>query len=155
VSDDVLSVIPADPYWQPDPAAGARAAVIVGGLAPGVADAVEVNINVTWHHTPVFVDCGQNLEWIGCRHCGAEIDTDWWGDFMDAHHEGGFATPAVEVPCCGAATTLDELEYAWPCGFARFEIAVWNPERAWFSDEELTTLADALGHPVKQIRAHI
>jgi hypothetical protein len=77
------------------------------GLAPRAADAVEVNINVTWHHTPAFVDCGQNLERIGCRHCGAEIDTDWWGDFMDAYQEGGFATLAVEVPCCGAATTLE------------------------------------------------
>ncbi|MFF2511501.1 hypothetical protein [Streptomyces sp. NPDC058086] len=43
----------------------------------------------------------------------------------------------------------------WPCGFARFEIAVWNPARLWFSDEELTVLGDALGHPVRQIRAHI
>lgn len=155
MSDDVLSVIPTDPYWQPDPAAGARAAAIVESLAPGAPDAVEVDIDVTWHDRPAFVDCGQNLERIGCRHCGADIDTDWWGDLMDAHDEDGFATLAVEVPCCGVATTLDALEYEWPCGFARFEIAMWNPERTWFSEEELTALAAALGHPVKQVRAHI
>ncbi|MFF3420587.1 hypothetical protein ACFYW9_38905 [Streptomyces sp. NPDC002698] len=47
------------------------------------------------------------------------------------------------------------LDYDWPCGFARFEIAVRNPERLWFSEDELTALGDRLGHPVKQIRAHI
>ncbi|GAA3805678.1 hypothetical protein GCM10022206_50400 [Streptomyces chiangmaiensis] len=40
-------------------------------------------------------------------------------------------------------------------GFARFEIAIWNPERAWFSDKELTAIGDVLGHPVQQVRAHI
>lgn len=85
----------------------------------------------------------------------ASIDTQWWGDLLEAHCKDGFETLAVEVPCCGAATSLDALDYDWPCGFARFEIAVWNPERLWFSEEELTTLGDALGHPVRQIRAHI
>jgi hypothetical protein len=40
-------------------------------------------------------------------------------------------------------------------GVARFEIAIWNPERAWFNDEELTPIGEALGHPVRQVRAHI
>lgn len=34
-------------------------------------------------------------------------------------------------------------------GFGRFEIAIWNPERAWFRDEELTAVGDALGQPVQ------
>jgi hypothetical protein len=59
------------------------------------------------------------------------------------------------VPCCGVATSQDALDYDWPCGFARFEIAVWNPERASFSDEELTAIGNTLGHPVRHIRAHI
>lgn len=59
------------------------------------------------------------------------------------------------TPCCAGATTLDALRYEWPCGFARFEIAVWNPERLWFDDAELASVADALGHPVKQVRAHV
>ena len=61
----------------------------------------------------------------------------------------------MAAPCCGIATSLGALDYDWPCGFARFEIAIWNPERAWFSDEEPAAIGDALGHPVQQIRAHI
>ncbi|MFW6692168.1 hypothetical protein [Streptomyces sp. MAR4 CNX-425] len=47
MSDDVLSVIPTDPRWQP------------------------AEIDVTWHDTLTVVDCGQNLQKIGCPHCGA------------------------------------------------------------------------------------
>ncbi|MFD6296070.1 hypothetical protein ACFWFU_14810 [Streptomyces sp. NPDC060235] len=48
------------------------------------------------------------------------------------------------------------LDYDWPCGgFARFEIAIRNPERLWFSEDELTAPADRPGHPLKQIRAHL
>jgi hypothetical protein len=47
------------------------------------------------------------------------------------------------------------LDYDWPCGFARFEVAAWNPSRDWFTDDELALFADALGHDVRQIMAHI
>lgn len=72
--------------------------------------------------------------------CGASIDTEWWADLLEAHVDDGFTTLAVVVPWCGASTALDVLDYDWPCGFGRFEIAVWNPERALFSDEELTII---------------
>jgi hypothetical protein len=155
MSDDVLSVIPTDPYWQPDKAAADRITAMVVDLAPGIPGGADVEIDVTWHDTLTVVDCGANLEKITCPHCGASIDTDWWGDLLEAHYEDGFTTLAVKVPCCGADTSLDALDYDWPCGFAQFEIAIWNPDRIWFSDEELTTLATALGHPVRQVRAHI
>lgn len=155
MSDDVLSVIPTDPYWQPDQDAGTRAAAIVAELACGTPDDLDVEIDVTWHDGLTVVDCGENLERIGCPHCGASIDTEWWADLLEAHCEDGFATLAIEVPCCGAGSSLDALDYDWPCGFARFEIAIWNPDRNWFTDEELTRLAEVLGHPVRQIRAHL
>lgn len=148
-------MIPTDPHWQPDQAAADRAAAIVAELVPGLPGGADVRIDVTWHDTLTVVDCGANLERIGCPHCGASIDTVWWADLLEGHCEDGFASLAVEVPCCGAATSLDVLDYDWPCGFARLEIAIWNPERLWFSDEELTVLADALGHPVRQVRAHV
>jgi hypothetical protein len=155
MSDDVLSIIPTDPWWQPDQDAGERAAALVEELAPGLPGGVEVEIDTTWHDVLTVVDCGANLERIRCPQCRASIDTEGWADLLDDHSQDGFATLVVEVPCCGAATSLDVLNYDWPCGFARFEIAVWNPERDWFGDEELAAIAAALGHPVKQIRAHI
>ncbi|MFD4918757.1 hypothetical protein ACFWNR_36845 [Streptomyces virginiae] len=155
MSEDVLSIIPSDPRWQPDRDAVDRVIALVEELTPGVADGLDVEIDVTWHDVLTAVDCGGNLERIGCPLCQADIDTEWWGDLLEAHCDDGFTTLAIEVPCCGGSTTLDVLDYDWPCGFARFEIAIWNPERLWFSEDELRALADRLGHPVKQIRAHI
>jgi hypothetical protein len=155
MSDDVLSVIPTDPHWQPDRPAADRAAALVTEMAPGLPDGADVEIDVIWHDVVTVVDAGENLEKIVCSLCGGSIDLGWWADLLEVHCESGFATLSVEVPCCRGETSLEALEYEWPCGFARFEIAIWNPERSWFDAEELALLADALGHPLRQVRAHI
>ncbi|MEU3727774.1 hypothetical protein [Streptomyces sp. NPDC031705] len=155
MSDDVLSIIPTDPRWQPERDAVDRVLSLINELAPGVVDGADGEVDVTWHDVVTAVDCGGNLERIGCPLCQASIDREWWGDLLDAHCDDGFATLAVEVPCCGGATTLDVLHYDWPCGFARFEIALWNPGRPCFGEDELAALADGLGHPVKQVRARV
>ncbi|WP_405732503.1 hypothetical protein OG885_18045 [Streptomyces sp. NBC_00028] len=154
MSDDVLSVIPTDPYWQPEPSAADRAGTLMTALTGGLAADTDAETEVDWYDAPTVVDSGQNLERIGCPACRASIDRAWWEDLVEAH-EDGFPTLDVSVPCCGAATTLDRLDYDRPCGFARFEIAVWNPETDGLGDEELAAVAEALGHPVRQIRAHI
>ena len=77
------------------------------------------------------------------------------GDLLEERFEDGFEDLSATVPCCGRPTTLDEHDYDWPCGFARFELAVWSPGRDWLTDQELSMLARALGHPVRQILAHI
>ncbi|WP_037912578.1 hypothetical protein [Actinacidiphila yeochonensis] len=155
MSEDVLSVIPTDPLWQPERSAGERLAAVLAELAFGLPSEADVEIDITWHDVVTAVDCGANLERIGCPLCGDSIDAGWWEDLLESHADDGFATLAVDAPCCGGATSLDALLYDWPCGFARFEAAVWNPERTWFGDEELALLGSLLGHPVKQVRAHI
>jgi hypothetical protein len=42
VSDDVLSVIPTDPHWQPEQGAADRSASIVEDLAPGLPGGADV-----------------------------------------------------------------------------------------------------------------
>ncbi|MFD9004067.1 hypothetical protein ACFV0T_24405 [Streptomyces sp. NPDC059582] len=155
MSDDVLSIIPTDPRWQPERDAVDRAVSLAEKPAPGVVDGADVEIDVMWHDVVTVVDCGGDLQSVGCPLCRASIATEWWRDLLEDHCDDGFTTLAIQVPCCGGSITLDALEYDWPCGFARFEIAIWNPERLWFGEDELTALGDALGHPVRQIRAHI
>ncbi|MFB7292818.1 hypothetical protein [Actinacidiphila glaucinigra] len=155
MSDDVLSVIPTDPRWQPGRDAAERAAALVASLEPGDPDGADVEIEVSRYDTVMPVDCGGNLAAIGCPLCGGSVDTRWWADLLEAHADEGFETLAVDVPCCGGATSLDALRHDWPCGFARFEIAVWNPARDWFGAHELAALGEALGHPVRQIRARV
>ncbi|WP_158853775.1 hypothetical protein [Streptomyces sp. NRRL F-5650] len=71
----------------------------------------------------------------------------------DAPGGGGLTTLGTAPPYCGAETSLNDLVYDWPCGFARFEIDVLYPERGWLDGRELARVAEALGHPVRQILA--
>jgi hypothetical protein len=154
MSEDVLSVIPTDPHWQPEGAAALRAKALVTGLTGGLDPDTDVDIDVDWYDAPSVVDSAQNLQRIGCPRCRGSIDLEWWGDLIEKHQDG-FPSLEATVPCCGVAVALDQLDFDWPCGFARFEIAAWNPEIDWFGEEELAAVGQALGHPVRQIRAHI
>jgi len=53
------------------------------------------------------------------------------------------------------SVALNELEYDWPQAYARFEVAAMNTSRDWFTEDELSRLAQTLGHPVLQVMAHI
>ncbi|MEV7883327.1 hypothetical protein ACWD3I_13045 [Streptomyces sp. NPDC002817] len=154
MSDTVLSVIPTDPHRQPWRPAADRATALVTALTGGLAVDTDVEVDVDRYAAPAVVDSGQNLTRIGCPHCRGSIDLDWWAELV-ADHQDGFASPSADVPCCDATTSLDTLDFDWPCGFARFEIAAWNPELSRLTDEQPAAVAKALGHPVRQIRAHI
>ncbi|MFI1170198.1 hypothetical protein [Streptomyces melanogenes] len=153
MSDNYLTVIPADPYWQPSKDAADHAAVLLSAMLPD--DDARRGLEAKWHDSVEFVWCGSNLEKIYCPRCGAECAFDWWGDAVSERYDEGFSNLKVTVPCCDAETSLNELVYDWPMGFARFRIEVMYPNRAWLTDEELACLAQALGRPVRQILIHI
>jgi hypothetical protein len=77
VCSDVLTVFPTDPYWQPGRADGARAAALAVELAPVNPRLVPVPTEPRWHAGAVFVDCGSNLEAVGCRRCGNSLELTW------------------------------------------------------------------------------
>ena len=151
MSDNVLSVIPTDPRWQPGQAEAEHARDLTARLTPERADQIEV----MWHEAISVIDCGDNLQTIACPHCGGDIDTEWWADLLEERCEEGFDDLSAVVPCCDRRTDLNSLNYDWQCGFARFEIAIWNPQRDWFTDPEAAMIAEALGHPIRQVMAHV
>lgn len=148
LSESVLYVIPSDPDWQPDQAVGDRAVALVDALCPDALGDIEADHS----ETPVFVN-GAGLDSVSCPRCGTPLDFQgWWMARMDeAFQDGGFTSLAVTVPCCGAATTLNDLVYNVPCGFARFRVRAWSPNRRVLGDEELARTGAALGCPVRQI----
>jgi len=155
MSDNILSVIPADPYWQPTADAAEAAMVVLRRLAPQLEGFVQTEYRITWHAKTAVVDCGANLERITCSNCRRDIDTEWWADLLEERFETGFADLAVAVPCCEADVSLDDLDYDWPCGFASFELEVWNPNRGQLTDDELAETSAVLGCEVRQVWAHI
>ncbi|MBL7495833.1 hypothetical protein I6A84_24070 [Frankia sp. CNm7] len=155
MSDDVLSVIPTDPWWQPEASQAERARGLVTTLVPWNPDSIEPEVSLTWHESVALVDCGANLERITCPRCENEVDTDWWRALLDDRYEDGFNDLSAVLPCCGRQSSLADLHYDWPCGFARFEIEIWNPGRSWLTEGELAAIAAEIGHPVRQVMAHI
>ncbi|MFC3741297.1 hypothetical protein [Paractinoplanes deccanensis] len=155
MSDFYACVIPTDAGWQPEGEAAERAEDYVAGVFPD-SDGAGQEITVEFYDRITAVDAGENLERITCPRCGADIPLEWYAELLE-ESEGEFDDLGVTVPCCNSQLQLDTLTFDWPCGFARFEIAVLNPARddPEFTEDELTELGILLGHPVRQIRIHV
>jgi hypothetical protein len=81
------------------------------------------------------------------------IDPVWWQNAMDNANENGFKNLMVEMPCCGKETSLNNLKYQWPSGFAQFSIEIRNPLKD-IADSELKQLETVLGCSLRIIWAH-
>ena len=85
-------------------------------------------ITFTNYKSIQFIDCGEGLEHIFCPWCGCEIDIGFWQEVMNkAFDDSSFKHLGLQMPCCDLSSSLEELIYIKPCGFATFVIEVWNP----------------------------
>ncbi|HXA91574.1 MAG TPA: hypothetical protein VNW96_24025 [Mycobacterium sp.] len=156
VSDTWLVVFPSDPAWVPGNELAARAAEVIARLVPtrpSVPGQPELRLTPNIE----FVDAGGNFGAIGCPLCGQELELHWWHEEMDAQYrrETGFRLLPLTTPCCAGTTTLNDLAYEWPLGFARWQATVLYPDRGWLTEAELHEIGQALGHPVRQTVRHI
>lgn len=148
MSDHIMKIIPTEPGYQITESAKNE---IMGFLKAKIhADQITVDI----HETPAFIDCGSNLESIACPLCGAAIDFGWWGDAMDAASESGFMNLSIKLPCCECESSLNDLQYDFPCGFSCVEFSVLNPQND-LDPECLTHIQQLMGTPVRLIHAHL
>jgi hypothetical protein len=90
MSDYIVKIIPADAAYQ-----------ITEKQAQSVLEFLKANIKSEKiesliQDSPVFVDCGSNLERILCPHCKVRQDFEWWGKAMRSWNE---RLTGMEV-CC-------------------------------------------------------
>ncbi|MEO8607288.1 MAG: hypothetical protein ABI690_05370 [Chloroflexota bacterium] len=147
MSDTLLKLIPADPFFIPDEAAQQAALDLLTAWLP----ASDV-VNGTATDEVNFVDPGMNLMQIFCPACGSPLDMGDWQGFTDAAYANQFADLTVTMPCCGAVGSLNDLQYDWPAGFARYVLESLNPN-ADLDDAQLDELARILGCPLHKIWA--
>jgi hypothetical protein len=148
VSDAVLRIIPEDPAFVPSQERCDAACVRLREVLVGV----EVDVRVTDEIT--FVDAGANFESVACPLCDAEIDQDWWGEAVGEAAEGSFEALTVKVPCCGGETSLNDLRYEMPQGFARCVIEATNPNVDALPQHVVDELVAILGCELRVIWAH-
>ena len=146
--DTYLRIIPADPAYVPSALARDRALAVLQRAAPFADDiAAQVSESVR------FVDCGANFESVGCPRCGADLG-EWWSEAMELGHGQHFEDLRVTLPCCRTRTSLNELVYSWPAGFARYTLEALNPGVGSLPDTVVDRIEDALGSAVRVIWAH-
>ena len=149
VSVDYLRFIPTDPGYDPPLAAEQQAKELLASFVPRAAE-----IEVERYDTITFVDAGENWERILCPKCETLLKHEVWLEMVDqAKAETQFANLAVTMPCCGTASSLNDLRYEWPMGFARFVLQARDPDTD-VSQEHLHLLEHALGCHLRTIRAH-
>lgn len=56
----------------------------------------------------------------------------------------GDLSETIRVPCCGAVTSLSDLDYRWPAGFARFVLEASEPTLAGTLDVLAVTQLEAI-----------
>jgi hypothetical protein len=140
VSVTILWIIPTDPGWKPCDRAARAALKVLAEFTPSARDH-----DLVYPDDMAFFDPGENFERVDCPLCGTMIDMGWWTQEMS------FEDRAVTTPCCHKQTTLNDLVYVWPAGFARFALTCHDPEREALAPDEEQRLQDALGHPIRQI----
>lgn len=71
-----------------------------------------------------FIDAGEEFHGICCPFCDAALDPLWWHQKMAAFYARtqGFYDLTVTTPCCEKSTSLNELVYDWPQGFASVSV---------------------------------
>jgi hypothetical protein len=149
MSDDYLVFIPNKPdYVPPEPAqdrAYKKLKEIFGH---------DIEIEYETYSEVQFVSCFENFERIFCPVCNKKISIEDWQEQMDSAYESKFKDLKFITPCCNAESSLNDLVYDWPQGFALFEIRVMNPADD-ISDKNLQFLSDILGCDIRKIWQHI
>jgi hypothetical protein len=147
MSDNLLKLIPVDENFMPSDVAQHEAAKLLKSF---VSKADEVF--VTENSEIMFIDPGENLEEIFCPECGSKLDDHWWKQAMDIAYQTKFKELDVTLPCCNTRSSLNQLIYKWPAGFARFVLVARNPETN-INDEQTILLEKTLGCNLKSIWA--
>jgi hypothetical protein len=146
VSENLLRIVPTVPAWTPVEASAAAAAAALREMCPFAADLL-----IRRYADVTFIDQGGNFERLRCPACAAELETAWWQERMEDASATRFTILNAVMPCCNSVVSLNDLDYEWPAGFARFELQVRSPGRSWLSPDEMAQVSALLGITVRQV----
>jgi hypothetical protein len=149
MSDNRMIVVPVDPLAMPPRERAQAALELLCKLRP---DAQDPELHLS--ETPEFHHCLANFKATFCPFCGTDV-TEWWDKAMHAWWNCDDRRQlSVETPCCARATSLNDLDYDSPQGFACVAIELLNPGFD-LEPEELQQVEAVLGVPLRIIWAHI
>jgi hypothetical protein len=148
MSDNFMIVLPVDPFAVPSKERAEATLELLSKLRP---DVQEVELRTS--ETPEFFCCLGNFESVYCPFCQTDVEK-WWGKAMDAWWHGDRRLLSVTTPCCGRVTSLNDLDYNWPQGFACVAFELMNPDSD-LEPEELQRVEKTLGLPMHVMWKHV
>jgi hypothetical protein len=148
VSDNWLYYVPRDPNWQPTRQAAESAAALLREMAP---QADEVGFE--FHDKLNLFHPFTNWSGVRCPACSADLE-DWWDSAVGPALENEPQTLAAVTPCCGMATSLNDVDFGWPTAFGRFALVAMNPGLKP-SPAKDQAIADRLGTAVRTVWQHL
>jgi hypothetical protein len=131
MSETLLRLIPVDPRHVPPPETHQPALALLEQLVPG--EETEVRV----YEKLEYMDPGEWIEAVICPRCGTRLVMDWSPEhtpyfewYCDVVHQAdqlGAESTQVVMPCCQANLPFAALRFE-DAGFARFQLAIWNPD---------------------------
>ncbi|MBL8797769.1 MAG: hypothetical protein JNM56_27975 [Planctomycetia bacterium] len=146
MSTTLLRLIPREATFVPTIEAQKRAKRLVAASLPA---GTKVSIRV--EDKVIFVDAGSYTESVHCPYCKRKLSDEWWAEAMDRAYQTQFTNLNAKSPCCKKNTSLNELRYTWPAGFARFTLEAVDPNISELDPQLVTKLEEALGCAVRVV----
>jgi len=146
MGDYYVKLIPFDPNFVPKKETLDK----LEGLLP-VLKTWALEVNIINKDQPIFIDQGQYFDSISCPFCNQQLDTEWWHKAINKASLTNFLNLKTLLPCCRKIISLNDLDYVFPAGFARFAIELLEP--GLMEDDEVEWLQQQLGFKLKRIEA--
>jgi hypothetical protein len=147
MSDTFLHLIPNKPNLVPEKLNQDRAKKYL--------DSFFKNANVEFVETDdiEFVNPMANFENVYCNLCGRDIKIESWQYAIEQAYKSKLKDISFVTPCCQKTTNLNDLNYQWPAGFAKFTISISKPPED-INEDQLKELENILGTKIRKIWAH-
>jgi len=147
MSSTILNIISTSPSFEPDNIMLARAKKLL------VKFYRDEQIECITTDTIDFIDQGQNFESVSCNLCKQTFEIEDWQNAMDNAYEHQFTDLTFITPCCKKKTSLNDLTYKSPAGFAKFVVCISDAQNE-LEKSELEKLEEMLGTTLRLIWAH-
>ena len=147
MSDSYLKIISTNPDYSPSLANQNSMKLLLSKHYPSGKIEVVITDSVE------FIDQGGNFESVKCNFCQRELETTKWQEFMDKAYEKHFNDLTFITPCCHKMSSLNDLHYEMPAGFAKFSILI-NGASEDPTQEELSRLEKIMETKLRLIWAH-
>ncbi len=146
MSSTFLKIIPTNPSFEPGNETLAKAKKFLTSFYSS--EQIEFIITPTIE----FVDQGQNFENVSCNLCRQVIEVKDWQNVMDAAYEHQFTDLKFISLCCKKESSLNDLSYEKPAGFAKFVVCISDAQNELAKSEQLE-LQNILGTTLRVISA--